>query len=235
MDIPYVICHMLSSIDGKVTGDFLYSAQCAPATDVYYEINRGYRADAFACGRITMEGSFTGGYYPELTKYDNLYSQTEDHIVECDKKFFAVAFDPHGRLGWKSGVIEDPDPGYGGAHIIEVLTEDIDPRFACYLRDVGASYIYAGRERIDLNLALSKLRRLFGIQTLLLEGGSIINGAFAVEGLIDEVSLVIAPVVASTGDKPLFMNSRITDFTLSCSQTYDGDILWLNYKKINQD
>ncbi len=34
MNIPYIICHMLTSIDGKVTGDFLSQPICSKATDL---------------------------------------------------------------------------------------------------------------------------------------------------------------------------------------------------------
>ena len=36
MNRPYIICHMLTSIDGKVTGDFLFQDSCAEATEIYY-------------------------------------------------------------------------------------------------------------------------------------------------------------------------------------------------------
>ena len=64
MNRPYIICHMVTSLDGKVTGDFLSLPSCEAATEVYYEINREYKdsnLDGFICGRVTMEGSFTGG------------------------------------------------------------------------------------------------------------------------------------------------------------------------------
>ena len=48
MERPYIICHMVTSLDGKVTGDFLFTPECAAATELYYQINRDYRADAFA-------------------------------------------------------------------------------------------------------------------------------------------------------------------------------------------
>ena len=64
MSKPYVICHMLTSIDGKVTGDFLKGDEAAFATEIYYQLNRDYKAEAFACGRVTMEESFTGGIIP---------------------------------------------------------------------------------------------------------------------------------------------------------------------------
>ena len=63
---PHVICHMTTSIDGKVTGKFLETPQGLMASDEYYRVHRDFHADAFACGRITMEGSFTGGWYPDL-------------------------------------------------------------------------------------------------------------------------------------------------------------------------
>lgn len=69
MNRPYIICHMVTSIDGKVTGDFLATPECAEATEIYYQINRETKADGFICGRITMEGSFTGGWYQ---RYDEL-------------------------------------------------------------------------------------------------------------------------------------------------------------------
>lgn len=69
MNRPYTICHMMTSIDGKVTGSFLTEPECEAATDIYYQINRDYKAGAFACGRVTMEGSFTGGWYPDLSRY----------------------------------------------------------------------------------------------------------------------------------------------------------------------
>ena len=49
---------MVTSIDGKVTGDFLSRPECEKATDIYYELNREYNkngASGFICGRVTME------------------------------------------------------------------------------------------------------------------------------------------------------------------------------------
>ena len=35
---PYIICHMVTSIDGKVTGEFLYRPEAEKATEIYYEL-----------------------------------------------------------------------------------------------------------------------------------------------------------------------------------------------------
>lgn len=230
MSRPKVICHMTTSIDGKVTGEFLGLPECMKATEVYYEINRGFRADAYACGRVTMESSFTGGWYPDLAVYQGENIPREDYVADKDAKYFAVAFDRQGRLGWKTACIVDDDPGYGGAHIIEVLLEDVCDAYLAYLREEGISYIFAGKVEMDIYLALEKLRNLFGIETLLLEGGSIINGAFARAGMIDELSLVIAPVTADAKDKPLLMDVEPMTFELSSMKQYDDGVVYMRYK-----
>lgn len=217
---PYVICHMLASIDGKVTGDFLFREGAECGTEVYYEINRalgeGARAAGkrygFACGRVTMESSFTGGYYPDLTPYRGTEVPSGDFVARPEADFLAVAFDRRGRLGWQTGEIVDIDPGYGGAHIVEVLTEQARSEYLAYLRSIGVSYIIAGEFDTDIPLALEKLNSLFGTELLLLEGGAIINGALLRAGVIDEISLVTLPTVAGEGSAALFAEGGITDF-----------------------
>lgn len=216
MNRPYIICHMVTSIDGKVTGDFLYRQECEKATDIYYGINRNLKCNGFICGRVTMEGSFTNGWYPELNKY-NPVNIKMDYILDKEDLtgFYAIAFDPKGKLGWKSNKIKDEDSGYDKAQIIEVLTEQVDERYLSYLQSKNIPYIFAGETEIDVNIALSKLKNIFGIERLLLEGGSVINGYFNKANVIDELSLVVAPVVADVKDKPLFDSSVMTDFELA--------------------
>ena len=181
MNRPYIICHMTTSIDGKVTGDFLFRPECAKATELYYEINRELKCDGYICGRVTMEGSFTRGYYPDLSEYAPVHHDhgfKMDFMLDDMSGFYAVAFDPKGRLGWKSNKIVDPDGdiGYDNAQIIEVLTEQVDERYLGYLEEMEIPYIFAGETEIDVELALFKLKNIIGCERLLLEGGSIING-----------------------------------------------------------
>ncbi len=231
MERPYIICHMLISIDGKVTGDFLARKETEAATTLYYEKNRAFKADAYACGRITMEGSFTGGWYPDLSEYDGVSVPEGDFIADNKAGLYAVAFDRQGKLGWKTAKIEDEDPGYGGAHIIEVICGNAPVEYLAYLRSIGVSYIFAGETEMDIHLALEKLYSIFGIRNLLLEGGSILNGAFAGAGVVDELSLVMVPMTADSDDKPLFMDCMVQDYSLSVIEHDDDGVIYLSYKK----
>ena len=235
MNRPYIICHMTTSIDGKVTGDFLFRPECAKATELYYEINRELKCDGYICGRVTMEGSFTRGYYPDLSEYAPVHHDhgfKMDFMLDDMSGFYAVAFDPKGRLGWKSNKIVDPDGdiGYDNAQIIEVLTEQVDERYLGYLEEMEIPYIFAGETEIDVELALFKLKNIIGCERLLLEGGSIINGAFQRASAIDELSLVVAPVVADKHDKPLFMDSTLSDFELVSAESIKGNVV-MKYKR----
>ncbi len=235
MNRPYIICHMVTSIDGKVTGDFLFQPECVGATDIYYRLNREMKSDGFICGRVTMESSFTGDWYPDLCQYKPVHHDMDkkmDFIVDDLSGFYAVAFDTHGKLGWKSNKIIDPDgdPGYDGAQIIEVLSEDVDERYLGYLESIEIPYIFAGEHSIDVECALFKLKHIIGCDTLLLEGGSILNGAFERARAVDELSLVVAPTVAGKDSKPLFMDVDIANFELVKAENESGNLI-LNYRR----
>ena len=230
MNRPYIICHMVTSIDGKVTGEFLSSPECEKATEIYYQSYRVNKYFGFICGRVTMESSFTDGWYPDLSGYEP--KGKNDFTPENLSGFYAVAFDTNGKLGWKANIIIDPDgdSGYDGAQIIEVLSENVDERYLGYLEKMKIPYIFAGKEKISIELALYKLKNNIGANILWLQGGSIINGAFQRAKAIDELSLVVAPIVADKNDKPLFMDSTVQDFKLVGTETKEG-VLILNYER----
>lgn len=227
---PLVICHMVTSIDGKVTGDFLFGKTGTQVSETYYELNRKLKGDAFACGRVTMESSFTNGFKPDLSEFSDADILYEDYIAQ-KYHYYAVSFDRHGSVGWTDSRIHDSDPGYDDCHIIEVLSETTPKEMLAYYRSIGVSYIFAGEDDIDINLALNKLYSIFGIKKLLLEGGSMINGAFLRAGAVDNISQVIAPIVANKDDKPLFFDSSLMEFRmLECKAMKDGSV-WIWYAK----
>ena len=225
MDRPKIICHMLISLDGKVTGSFLEQPQAKAGEELYYRMHRDFGAQAFACGRITMEQSFTDDAYPDLAPFLDAPVPEGDFIADSGCPRYAVAFDRKGRIGWKSGYIQDEDEGYSGAHIVEVVTEDAKSPCRAYLRSIGVSYIYA-----DTVLeAMQKLKSYFGIELLLLEGGSELNAAFLQEDLVDEISLVQVPVLADGKAKPLFQQPSMKPASLIACETQADGTLVLKY------
>ncbi|NLY42905.1 MAG: RibD family protein [Clostridiaceae bacterium] len=237
MERPYIICHMVTSLDGKVTGDFLDKDEYSNFIEDYFRIHREYGADGFLCGRVTMEVGFPQP--PVISKdYDGPSIERKDYIAH-KAEFYAVAVDPKGKLWWSGGAISDPDEGYNGAHIIEVLTESVSDAFLAHLREKGVSYIFGGETELDLTIVLKKLKSLFGIEKLLLEGGGIVNGSFFEEDLIDEISLVVIPAAECNESAiPLFKTGKyatkdvsVKSFNLKQVKILRDNGLWLIYTK----
>lgn len=76
-----------------------------------------------------------------------------------------------------------------------MLTEQVSDAYLAYLKNLGISYIFGGKERLNFSVVVRKLKQLFSIDELMLEGGGVLNGSFLNENLIDELSLVIVPIV----------------------------------------
>ena len=121
--------------------------------------------------------------------------------------------------------------GRPDAHIIEVLTEAVSPAYLAYLQAQGISYLFAGRDRLDCALLAHKLHALFGVDRLMAAGGGILNASFLQAGLLDELSLVVAPVADGGNGAGLFGQAAFlpktipTAFHLTDAKRLPGDVL----------
>ena len=74
--------------------------------------------------------------------------------------------------------------------------------YLAFLQEMQISYLFVGKDTLDFTLAVQKLKKSFGIEKLKLSGGGILNWSFANEGLIDELSLIVAPVADGDPNTP---------------------------------
>jgi riboflavin biosynthesis pyrimidine reductase len=178
MKKPYIICHMGSTVDGRIIGEH-WGDNHEKFGSLYEQCHNTFDSQAWMVGRVTMEKDFTEGKQPEL-KASQVPILREPFIGNKNATSFAIAVDPSGKLGWESNAID-------GDHVIELLTEQVSDAYLSYLQQQGVSYIFAGGKELDFKLALSQLGELFPIETIMLEGGGHINGSLLNEGLIDEI------------------------------------------------
>ena len=234
MERPFVVCHMLASLDGKIDGAFFGTPEAAPALKTYGELRSFYSCQATLYGTNTMLGGYADGRVGPLSAGDALPPQ-KDWVNPAGKALgnFIVSVDPVGELAFSSPTIEKK--GRPAAHVIEALTEQASPAYPAYLQKQGVSYVFAGKDRLDCALLLQKLRSLFGIEKLMVAGGGIVNWSFASEGLVDEFSLVIAPVADSGSgvscfeQAPFLPAAAPVPFHLKSAETPTQDVLWLRY------
>lgn len=50
---PRIICHMLTSLDGKIHGAFMEASVTKKVDQEYERTNNTYKPDAWLCGRVT--------------------------------------------------------------------------------------------------------------------------------------------------------------------------------------
>lgn len=183
---PFVVCHILGSVDGRIR----QTIWGIKDHHIYFEKPAAQiPADAWLVGRVTMQ-EFSSRKKFRLPRAIGKVSK-KDFVGDKNAKTYAVVVDPSGKCRWDNNMVSTE-------HVIEVLTEKVSAAYLQHLRQKKVSYVFAGRTKIDLALALKKLYRLFGIRRLRVDGGGHINGSFLKAGLIDEVSLVLAPIADGT-------------------------------------
>lgn len=233
MERPYIVCHMATALDGKITGPFMMTESAAAMSKEYERINESYSPQAWLCGRVTTDENFTMYRKPDLD--ENAPDVPEgDYVAVKGAKMHYVSVDASGRIGWTSNTLCYSNRP--AAHIIEVLTEKASNAYRAYLRKLNISYIIAGKDKLDCALAAKKLKELFDIQTLMVSGGGFINWSFLESGLIDELSLIIAPVAdGETDTVTLFEKADYlpekapVEFSLKDVEKLEGDGVWLRY------
>jgi len=223
---PRVICHMAISIDGRIVVDGWPDS--AAVRREYEAAHDSYRADAWMCGRITME-PFAGALRSNAeVQCEHPGPAREDHVAPGDHKSFAVALDASGRLAWNKNNID-------GDHVVAVLSERVSDDYLAFLRERKVSYILAGKREPDLAAAFHKLGDSFGIRTLMLEGGGHINGGMLAAGLIDEVSVLVAAVADGRIGTPALFDVTGGPVTprrliLQSVEQRPDNIVWLRYR-----
>ena len=164
---PYVICHMNSSVDGRILGSRWRPSENRMA-GLFERIHEELGGGSWLIGRVTGSEYAKAQAYPSHT--DQTYPR-EPWFARRDAKAYGIALDAQGKIAWGRSDI-------GGDPVVAVLTEQVSDAHLAGLRQDGVSYIFAGERELDLGLALEILNRELGIERLLLEGGGGSNGAF---------------------------------------------------------
>ncbi len=223
---PYVVCHMVPSVDGRIVTERWNLPRSLLSE--YERTAATFAADAWIIGRVSMEPYAGRAPLPRAPRRP--FPRT-DFVARADATSYAIAIDPSGKLRWESSAVD-------GEHFVTVLTGRVPDRHLALLRSKGVSYVFGGRTRVDLRTVLRKLRARFGIRTLLLEGGGKINGSFLAADLVDELSVLFAPVAdGSVGTPTLFDAPEATGparrLRLRSVERRRGDLLWARYRVLH--
>lgn len=234
---PYTVCHMLTTIDGRIDGAFFGCQETVPARDAFGKLREYYECQATVYGKMTMLTGYADGIVSDLNECSEDIPM-QDYINPDGKVTgnYIVALDPEGELSYSSSTSQRK--GRAPAHIIAVLTEKAEKSYLAYLQKKGISYLIVGSETIDCTVLLDKLADIFGIRRIMISGGAITNDIFLQNNLIDELSIVIAPT-AEGNDSSRGIFSQAENQTIHAPYAFvfksvkilEGSTVWLRYER----
>lgn len=105
MNRPYVICHMLQSIDGKIAGGFFREKQTLELAKIYSDISKDYNGDAIIYGTTTAQEMFSSSKTAPVLNQNPI--QKIDYIYKNDKNKWIVVIDPQGQISFDQSVYQN--------------------------------------------------------------------------------------------------------------------------------
>jgi riboflavin biosynthesis pyrimidine reductase len=224
---PYVICHMMSSLDGHALTDGWDRPFKKAAGELYEKLAETFAFDAWVCGRVTMQEVAHDEGYPSGLATSPI--PRTHHFVDRNADKYAVSIDPHGKVGWKSNQAL-------GSHVVEAVTEAVSDDYLAYLQSIGVSYVFGGKSEIDLHTVVDTLANELGIKRLIVEGGPHVSGSFVAAGLVDEVSVLLLPLIDGRGEHPASFEiatdawKHPAHLVLDSAEVQEGGGVWLRYR-----
>ena len=178
---PYIICHMIASVDGRIDCDMTEQIE---GGNEYYEALEALGCPSMLMGRVTMQMHYA--LAEPFVVADAAPIGREAYHIARKAYGYCIGIDTHGRLQW--GETE-----FDGQPLLVITDEKAPKAYHDRLAEQGISWIATGENGINFARAMEILNDAFGVERLVVTGGGRINGALLEAGLLDEVSFMLAP------------------------------------------
>lgn len=214
-----VIMHNSISLDGSFVG-FEYTPEMM---GLHYQIAASF------CDSIRLTGSNTCAAAIELFGGFNSEVETDFAAPERSEQlsYWAIIDSRavlHGKLHYfrRSEYCRD---------VIALVSESTPPEYLDYLHERNYTFYVTGKDKVDLKEALQILADRCNAQTILVDSGCELTNALINQHLIDEISLMVLPVILGKKTRNLFGNvMKPQNLDLIQAQQYPGGFQWLLYR-----
>ncbi len=237
---------MAVSVDGRIAlGPDMTMFDTHPAdalmpddSALWEKVSRAIEEQWHPGGTIMGSGTVmkNGAPLRELPVHDGnsgcLYEDFLPEDVLAGTGTWAILVDGRGRC--RSGYKATETPGN---HILHLVSASAPAEYLAFLRSKNIPYLIGGDGHADLERALFKLHEKLGLNAVRLWGGGTQNGVMLRKGLVDEVHLILRPVIIGGRGTP-----TLTDYDdlapdgtpallelLSVTTEAEG-CLWLHYR-----
>jgi len=218
--LPRVILHNALSVDGRM--DWV-----TPDLGQFYDLASRFAEDATLVGSNTMLTAMGDAEEEEAP----LPTGEEP----SDTRPLLVIPDSRGRVrNWQ---YLRKQPYWRAA--VALCSRSTPEEYLLYLREQHVDCITTGDDHVDLRTALEELNTRFGVKTVRADCGGTLNGALLRAGLVDEISILIDPVLIG-GITPhyLFQAPDLTSadgvvpLRLLHLERVGADTVWLRYEVV---
>lgn len=229
---PYVICHMCTTMDGKILGQRWGKIPgYKHESDLFENTAASFGIEAWLVGTTTMD-EFDGPKI-NLPRAPKVFARG-DHIANKNARRLGIGADAKGVLRFQESEVQ-------GDHVVLLVTERVSNHYLAHLQSAGVSYLFCGKKDIDLHLALQKLGTAFKLKKLMLQGGGKFNGAMLHAGLVDEISHITVPVVdGGMGISSIFdipgppPAKAAAILRLLSHKQLPGGVIWARYRVVSK-
>ena len=222
MSRPRITLHNAVSVDGLLSG---YPADLG----VYYETAAQLPQDAVLTGSGTMlaaaasQGVDLSGDDPD---------ETPPVVVPDDPRPWLVIVDSHGRLTrlrWLRAIPYWRD-------VLVLCSATTPAAHLQRLRRHRVEHVVVGATTVNLGAALEVLSDQYGVRDVRVDAGGTLNTQLLHAGLVDEISLLVAPYLADTRTQPPLRllatgaSASGRRLKLTAVQQLRDDYIWLRYE-----
>lgn len=222
MKKPYNICHMMTSLDGRI--DCAMVGQLEGVQEYYTTLDELELPNTLS-GRVTAQTEMALPGVFEAKDKTPLGKEKFSKNAEADG--YEIIVDTKGTLLWND------DAGSEKPHLI-ITSEQVSKEYLVYLNERHISWIACGKERMDLAKAVEILADEFSVERLGIVGGPMINSAFLEAGLLDEISILIGLGIDGRKGMPTVfdgfsMDKKTIPLKLKNAKTFENGAIWLRY------
>ena len=220
---PKIITHNAVSLDGSISGFSI-------ALDKYYAIAGSYHPDAMLVGSSTAKSGLE--MYSDGIPDERPADFIKPRLTEEDKRPYWVIPDSHGLLQGRLHIFRRFEYC---KDVIILLSEKSPESYVKYLMERNYDVIISGHEDVDLKRSLEILANKYDCKVVMTDSGGNLNKALLEEGLVDEISLIVNPVLVDQRHLKLFRNLDLTQkaiqLELIAAEKLDGQLL-VHYRVI---
>jgi len=216
-----IIMHNAISLDGS-------TLHFEPNIGLFYQIAAGFNADMVLVGSNTAKTGIEM-FYPEPPQ-----EEASDFIKPLDKSQYCVPWIIPDSKGMLKGMLHVLRRYEHCRDIIVLLSESTPKSYVKYLEERNYDHFFVGHDHVDLKKALELVSKRYGVKTITTDAGVTLNCQLLEQGLIDEISLLISPVIVGNISVNLFskLHSPTGGMKLEMvkHEVIENNHLWLMYR-----